>query len=208
MMQRRSFDSLGIKQPPGYEFEVSGVPTRPDQVQLWEGCTLIVRLEPRLPSNSEAAASSGSHHLDPIASSGNVTESRNPDAKWHTPRASRDELQHALEIDIQVPIAERPPPHEPLQPILTRQVPEGPPPPHFISANFLVLAPRYAAEVIALVLRAPCAVNDAMQEVTDARDSDDALRCDYLFLPTWQPDRTFCCFARLARGGRRTFVGP
>ena len=189
--------SLGIKQPPGFEFEVSGVPTRPDQVQLWEGCTLVVRLEPCPAGNFEELASSSSHHPDPTVTSGNVTESRNPDAKWHTPRASGAELHHALEIDAQVPIAERPPPHAPLPPILTRQVPEGPPPPDFISANFLVLAPRYTAEVIALVLRAPCAVNDAMQEVTDARDTDDALRCDYLFLPAWQPDLSFAVLLAL-----------
>ena len=188
--------SLGIPQPPGYEFEITGVPTRNDQVLLSHGCTIVVRLETALDSTANSVHAPDVHPTA-IAQPELVMTARLPQAPWHTHRASGAELQHAIETDMHIETFDRPAPHAPLQPILVRTAPEGPPPPDFISASFLVLVPRYKAEVIQLVLRAPCEVNDAIQEVSDARDSDDALRCDYLYTPAWQPDRSFAVLLAL-----------
>ena len=61
----------------------------------------------------------------------------------------------------------------------------------FMQAGFLVLMPGYKQEVIQLVLRAPCALEDALSEISDARSADNSERFDCLVPATPQPDISF-----------------
>ena len=79
----------------------------------------------------------------------------------------------------------------PRGPILVRPRPPDPPPPTFIHAGILVLSPRCQAEVLQLVLRAPCDVDDALHEIADAREAEQATTYDCLLPFEPQPDRSF-----------------
>ena len=61
----------------------------------------------------------------------------------------------------------------------------------FMQSGFLVLMPGYKQEVIQLVLRAPCALEDALSEISDARSADNSERFDCLVPATPQPDISF-----------------
>ena len=61
----------------------------------------------------------------------------------------------------------------------------------FFSAGFLVFAPRYQPEPIEVFLQAPCSIDFALQEVDEARQSDNAVYFDRLIPAVPQPDTTF-----------------
>ncbi|CAE7844850.1 unnamed protein product [Symbiodinium necroappetens] len=61
----------------------------------------------------------------------------------------------------------------------------------FPRAGFLVLMPEYKQEVIQLALRAPCALEDALAEISDARSADNSERFDCLVPAFPQPDISF-----------------
>ena len=59
--------------------------------------------------------------------------------------------------------------------------------------TFLVFAPRYCHELYRLALPVGCSVDEALQEVADARTSDASLSFDCLVPVALQPDRSFAC---------------
>ena len=61
----------------------------------------------------------------------------------------------------------------------------------FFRTGFLVFVPRYQAEPVQVFLRAPCDIEFALQEVDEARHSDNAIFFDRLIPAVPQPDTTF-----------------
>ena len=164
---------LAVRPPQGFQFEVTGIPTRPDEIYVTDCCTVVVTMLPeRAASDASPSDKISDHTL------------RNHRGLSLPQQQAVANLEPTPEIDQRairnVPV-----------PVPIRQAPEGPPDPEFINASFLVVAPGYTAEVIQLVLRAPCSLEDALNEITSARDCDRALSCDHLVPPLFQPDNSF-----------------
>ena len=66
-----------------------------------------------------------------------------------------------------------------------------------IEANFQVHMPRYTPEVLHIALRAPCALDDALHEVSEFRNSDVSIQFDNLIPVEPQPATTFACILAL-----------
>ena len=193
---------LAVHPPAGFDFRISGVPQRQEQVFIEDGCTLVVSLVANSPVNSHNAANEvqpGEQNSRPRQSASDEGSSKDDgvlrcqnEIVAHHPVLLRtaDEGQ-ALEDIAPHPDPLDPAGRVPNTPVLLRGAPEGAPPPVFIQAGFLVMSPFYVEEVVQLVLRAPCSVSDALHEVNEARDGDRATYCDRLLLPAVQPDRSF-----------------
>ena len=174
---------IAVSPPAGYALQVSGTKVQDDQIYIVDGCTVVVQIVPRAPAAPCLASK-------PVYSDNLQNAVPAPDRF----SLAGVELHHAIE-DIAPPGNDEVGAPGAIRglglPTLLRDAPVGEPPPAFINASFLVLAPGYSAEPIQIILRAPCSVEAAMAELQDARVDDDVLRHGNLILPAVQPDNTF-----------------
>ena len=66
-----------------------------------------------------------------------------------------------------------------------------------IEANVQIHIPRYCPEVLHIALRAPCALEDALHEVSEFRTTDVSIQFDNLIPVEPQPATTFACILAL-----------
>ena len=185
---------LGVRQPQGFEFEVEGLPHRDNEVFITDGCTLVVRFvrDSTVALQQQAFQPGTNLHSDlQNFAGGTPVGCRLDGAPLPSEGTPTIILEHRRNLAAEEPIQGRPDPTEPIRPILTREQPDNPPPPEFIGAGFLVLAPRYRAEVVPIILRAPCTIEEALNELSEARAEDESIGKDALILPAYQPDQSF-----------------
>ncbi|CAE7223156.1 unnamed protein product [Symbiodinium sp. CCMP2456] len=166
--------ALGLRVPAGHAVELKGVLVRGLSFFVEDRCTVIVGF-------SRLAGTSGPEAL--VCRLPAVPVAVRPDA------TGDDELEEAT-----VPALPALPGERNMGTRATafvRNRPEDPPPPEFIHGCFLVCIPRYIPEVLQLALRAPCSVEDALHEVTEAMDCDSALLFETVVPADPQPDPSF-----------------
>ena len=168
--------ALGIAFPSDFRLFISGLQAHKGRVLLHDGCTVAVGLHAHaraddVPSRS-CSMSRATGPVDIVPSS--------------LPAGDPGATQPGTEGPNRYDRDDREPPdahailglHEPA----VRE---------FMQAGFLVLMPEYKQEVIQLALRAPCSLEDALAEISDARSADNSERFDCLVPAFPQPDISF-----------------
>ncbi|CAE7696770.1 unnamed protein product [Symbiodinium sp. CCMP2592] len=181
---------LDLRPPRGFQLVLSGLPRVGDAFWAYNGSVLRVDFEPSCLTPPHGST------CDPTDTGGAIAM-RNP--YQATGGCQGVPWQRAADVtrDVHPPArfddeARTPPPVA-----FTRERPQGAPPATFLHGHFLVFAPRYRAEVLPLVMRVPCAQDDALNEIQEARNEDQSLYFDTLLPVEPQPDNRFACILSL-----------
>ena len=164
---------LDLKIPQGYELAASGVPLAEDRVQVTDCCTMQLRFVP-----SGVSVCSAPHRR----SSSNLADfGLSPDAP--EPAGAHQ----AIPTQFPGPAATDTPDPEVVLGVATPPLRDD----HMSQCSFLIFSVDFQPETITLDLALPCQLEDVMQKLADARDSDVAVYFDNLVPAYPQPDDSF-----------------
>ena len=156
--------------------QILGVPVQGLSFHIEESCTISVGFVPEQKHEKQ--------ELEPLPS----FQCRKPVRERNVVLAAMQESSEFESAPTPEHVAQS---DDPLVRIPFRVRPEDPPPPTFLTGGFIVLAPRYKSEILQLVLRVPCEVATALQEIEEARDAAKVELFGTIIVAEPQPDPAF-----------------
>ena len=167
---------IGLRPPTGFDVQILGVPVQGLSFHIAESCTISVGFVPVTPQQRQ------------VSDSPPCLQVRRPVRERNVVVAAlqEGEVLEAAPTPVHIPQGDAP-----LIRIPIRVRPDDPPPPTFLHGGFVVLSLRYKPEILQLVLRVPCEVNTALQEIEEARDAARVELFGTLLAVEPQPDTAF-----------------